>query len=132
MANTLNYTTNISAQVDALGFSANKSVNLGITSSNAIQQSVTIPTSSFTQISLGSLTNVRALWFWNDNVTFTSSVITVSTGSSGGNQLAVLQPGDSAMIPWSGSLNGLYANVINGASGNGITTGIIQYLAVQQ
>ena len=131
MANTLNYSTNLNAQIDALGFSANKSVSLAITSSNAIQQSVTVNTSSYGAISLGSLSNVRAVWLWNDNSNYSASVISVATGSTGGNQIAILQPGDVAVFPWSGSYNSLYAEVINGAT-SGVTTGVIQYIAVQQ
>ena len=131
MANSLTFNTSVNAQVDALGFTANKGVSVGITSSNAIQQSVTLSTSSYTQISLGNLTNVRALWFWNDNTVYTGSVISVATGSTGANQIALMNPGDAAVIPWSGSFNSLYAEVVNGASGNGVTQGVIQYVAVQ-
>lgn len=128
MPYTVNWSTNCSAQIDSQPYGVSRNTNYVISSSNAIQQTVTNLTGSvYTQLSTGSLQNVSAIAIFNDNTVVSSSVVLICTGSSGGNVLSNgIQPGLSAQIPWTGSLNGLYATVVGGAG-----TATIQYTLFQ-
>jgi hypothetical protein len=113
MSYTISWNTNISSVIDAMPFGLSKNVSFQVTSSNAIQQTVsTISGSGWTQLSTGSLNNVAVIALFNDNSVNSASALVVATGSTGGNILATLQPGQTAVIPWSGSIGGLYTQVI--------------------
>ena len=116
------------AQIDAGTFAIGKNGSLPVSSSNAIQSNVTLQTGSWTSISLGTLTNVAYLSFYNDNTVNTASVITLATGSTGGNIISIIQPGMPALVAWSGSMNGLYGSVASGSVG---AVGVLQYYAQQ-
>jgi hypothetical protein len=128
MANSIQVQTSMNSTVDNMTLSIRSSVTSNTTSSNALGQSVNISASGWAQLSTGSLTDIRTMAFYNDNAVNTASVITIATGSAGQNPLATLQPGDGAIIPWSGSINGLYAKVV---SANPAVNGVIQYQAQQ-
>jgi|ERR1035437_4107238 hypothetical protein len=129
MANNFNSSVFVTSRVDGLTIqSSNTSVNVNTTSSNAIGGTAASTGSVWTQQSLTPLTDVLSIWLYNDNTVFTASIISVATGSSGGNVLTILQPGFSAVIPWSGSLSGLYHKVVSSAPN---TVGTLQFIAQQ-
>ena len=125
--NTLNFSSNYNARIDNLNLGGSATSAIQISSSNGLADSTTVTSSAYTQLTLGSLTDVRGLWVLNDNATYSSSFITIASGSTGQNVLTVLGSGDAALIPWSGSLNGLYAKITSGAN----TNGVIQYAICQ-
>jgi hypothetical protein len=129
MSNSISVQLNTTSRVDNVTSTLGSSVTAQLTSSNVIIQSVGVTNSGWTQLTLGSLTDVRNLFIWNDNTNLTGSYITIATGSSGGNPLTILAPGDGANIPWSGSFNGLYGRVVASSSLAG--NGLIQYQATQ-
>jgi hypothetical protein len=110
----LNWSVNTSAQIDAQPYGVTKTVIIPVSSSNAIQQTVTVTGSAFSALSTGQLTNVVGISIYNDNSTYSSSVVIIATGSTGGNIISTIQPGQVAAIPWSASLNGLYASATTG------------------
>ena len=125
--NSLQFGSNFSARIDNLTLGGSSNSTLQISGSDGIAGSETVNNSTWTQLTLG-LSNVRALWMWNDNTVNSSSVITVASGSAGaGNPFAMLSSGDSALIPWSGStMLGIYAKIVGGTD----TTGVVQYSAI--
>ncbi len=127
MASSLNFSTTFNSRVDALTLGGGSSTNLTTTSSNAVGETTTLNPSTYTQLSLGSLTDVCALYLYNDNTVYSASVILVSTGSLGQNHIAKLSPGQSAVIPWSGSLSGLYAKSVSATD----LAAVIQHIAQQ-
>jgi hypothetical protein len=114
MPYSLNWSVNVGAQIDAQPYGVSKSSNIVISSSNAIQQSSLLTGSGWTPLSLGQCQNVVGISIWNDNTIYSASVVLLATGSAGGNLISVIQPGQAAAIPWSGSLGGLYASAIAG------------------
>jgi hypothetical protein len=128
MANSISVQTSMTSTVDGFTLSKASSLSANTTSSNAIGQTLSVTSSVWTQLSLGILTDVTNIYVWNDNTVNTASVVSVATGSTGGNVIAVLQPGAAASIPWSGSFNGLYAKVVTAAPA---INGTVQYIAQQ-
>ena len=127
MANSTSLNSSISTTVDNISVTGHASVSQNTTSSNAVAGNTNVTSSAWTSISLGSLSNVLSMWIWNDNTTYTASVITVATGSAGQNVISILNPGHASLIGWSGSLAGVYAKI---TSGTGID-GTLQIVAQQ-
>lgn len=128
MAYTVNINSATSAQIDAQPYGLSKSATLTVTSSNAIQQTVsTINAGGWTQLSLGNIINPALITAWNDNTINSSSVITIATGSAGQNIIGFIPSGLPLEIPWSGSLGGLYAKITSGTD----STGSVQYYIQQ-
>lgn len=108
MANSLSANASLSAIVDQFTLAGNAAVATQTTGSNGIGISVTIATGgSWQSIDVSELSDFRYGWFYND--TTGSSIITVATGSAGQNILCKLQPGDTSLVSWSGSIASLYA-----------------------
>ena len=115
MAYNINLGSNASATIDNATYGINQSNAYTVSSSNAIQQNTTVTSLAWTQLSLGALSNVAFVQIKNDITVNSSSVLLVATGSTGGNQIAAIFPGMvPALIPWSGSFNGLYATAAGG------------------
>jgi hypothetical protein len=124
--NNITINTSMASTVDNITIRGAASVTQTTTSSNAIASSTNVTSSAWTQLSLGSLANVAAIWIQNDNTVYTASVIAVGTGSAGQNTVSILPPGYSSVLSWSGSLGGLYAKVLSGDK-----DGVIQLIAQQ-
>jgi ammonia channel protein AmtB len=131
MANSININQSINSTVDSARATLGSNQNLQTSSSNFIQGTQTIGSTTWTALSLGSLTDVILYSVVNDNVNYTASVITIATGSVGGNIQAILTPGAQTVTPWSGSLAGLYAKVTSGYGVPTPTSGSVQWLAQQ-
>src|ERR1035437_6735260 len=92
MADNFNSNTYVTSRVDGLIIqSSNTSVNVNTTSSNAIGGTAASTGSGWTQQSLTPLTDVLSIWLYNDNTVLSASIISVATGSTGGNVLTILQ-----------------------------------------
>ena len=112
MANSLAFSTNITSQIDALRYTGNSSVSTATSSSYAISQTVTLyGNNPATAITTGALPNVLAAWFYNDNTVYSGSTIQISGSTNTTPIGTLLASGYSALIPWSGSIGTLYANV---------------------
>lgn len=124
MAN-ISIATSIGATTGVVTVGGNKSINYDATSSLPIEVPTTVNNSTWTNISLDGLTEVYALWLYNDDTEYSSSVITVSTGSLGQNVLTQIPSGGTSLISWSGSLATLYGKITGGDD----TTGTITMIA---
>ena len=132
MANSISVQATVTNTVDNIRNVISSNAVTNTTSSNVIVESSAVTASAWTQLSLDTLADVIALTIWNDNVVNTASVVAVATGSGGQNLLTVLAPNAQAIIPWSGSLAGLYAKVVGGYQGaGGAINGVVQYSAQQ-
>ena len=122
MANT--WTLNGSVTLNSLNSKLVGPINQAITinGSNGVWQSQNVTTGSWIGLDTGSLTDLRYAWFTNTDV---SSSILIATGSAGQNQIAIIQPSDDYLLPWSGSLP-LYAKAI-GSNG----TVVLQYILTE-
>jgi len=128
MANSISITTAMTSTVDNISVRGNASVNAVTTSSNAVAASVTVNNSTWTALSLGSLANVTAVWLQNDNSVYSSSVVSIGSGSAGQNTLTVMPSGYTSVISWSGSLgSNLYGKIVGGTD----ATGVVQIIAQQ-
>lgn len=87
------------------------SLTIPMTGSNVTQTVQNITTASWQGLDTASLSDLR--YFYADNVG--SGSIKISSDISGSNLMAIMQPNDTCMIPWSGSVS-LYAKAFNSAS----------------
>lgn len=97
-------------------YTTNGSVSTPTTSSNYTILGATVTTASWTQLSSGSVFDVRAILFKNDNQGANSaSIIQVFQSSSlGAGQVCTLRPGEASAMGWTGSFGtSFYAKVIN-------------------
>lgn len=127
MANTIQAQTSMASIVDSIRVTGTSNVTQNTTSSNAIAASTTVNNSTWTNVSLDGLTDVITLWIQNDNTNYSSSVITVASGSAGQNVLTHLPSGFASLISWNGALSGLYAKITSGDD----ATGVVQMIAQQ-
>jgi hypothetical protein len=133
MANSISINQSVNSTVDNVRTTLASNQNLQTTSSNFIAGTQTIGSVAWTALSLGSLTDIILYSVVNDDTQYSASVITIATGSTGGNTQAILNPGTQTVTPWSGSLAGLYAKVTGGWP-TGVatpTSGSVQWLAQQ-
>lgn len=135
MANSLSVQISVNSRVDNVTSTLSSTVTNQLTSSNVIIASANVNAAGWTQLSLGTLTDVQNIYVLNDNTVnatgtnnTTASYIAVATASNGGNQLAILPPGTGMNIPWSGSYNSLYGKVVSAAP---FTNGVLQYVVNQ-
>jgi hypothetical protein len=126
--NSLTYSTNFSARNDNLSLGGTATTTTNLSSSNGLADSQTVTSSAWTQLTTAGPTDVRAIWLFNDNATYSSSFISIATGSAGQGVFTILKSGDSAIIPWSGSYPGLYAKIVPGGTD---INGVVQYSLVQ-
>src|ERR1043166_8165007 len=91
-------------------------------SSNVSNNTTTVLTGSWQQLPTSSLANVR---YMNFDSLSSQGTIQLATGSAGGNILAILQAGDVAVIPWSGSLNALYAQTVSGSLSASLNSAVL-------
>lgn len=127
MANSISIQTSIQSVVDGFRLSGTANSNGATTSSNAIGETINVYGNAWTAVSLGALTDVTALWAFNDNTTISQSVIQLS-GSGGGMPIGTILPlGASTLLSWSGSISGLWAKAVSGAT----TTASLQFIAQQ-
>lgn len=127
MANSITLTSGMTSVVDNIRVSGQTNLTANTTSSNAIAASTTVNNSTWTALSLDGLTDVAALWVQNDNTQYSSSVVTVATGSAGQNVLTILPSGYASLIAWSGPLSSLYGKITGGSD----TSGVVQMIAQQ-
>jgi hypothetical protein len=125
--NSLTYTTNFSARIDNLSLGGTATTSTNISSSNGLADSQAVTSSAWTALTIAGPTDIRAFWLFNDNATYSSSYVSVATGSAGQGVFTILKSGDSTIIPWSGSYPGLYAKIVSGTDINGT----VQYSLVQ-
>ena len=122
MANSLAVQTSIFAQLDKFNLGGNSSVNIALTGNNGIGASQEATTGAWTQLNTSLLSDLRAAWFYNDTVL--TGVITIASGSNGEHVLTVLNPGESSLIAWSGSIGSLYVKA------TGVDS-LVQYVLVE-
>ena len=125
--NSLNYATSFSARIDNLTLGGTATTSTNISSSNGLADSQAVTASVWTQLTTAGPADIRAIWLFNDNLTNSSSYVSVATGSAGQGVFTILKSGDSAIIPWSGSYPGLYAKIVSGTDINGT----VQYALCQ-
>ena len=88
MANSLSINQTVASTVDGVRTTLTSATIQYTTSSNFIAGGQDVGSAGWTALSLGSLTNVLGLTVLNDNTgPYTASVITVATGSGGGNKI---------------------------------------------
>lgn len=117
---------NGSAAVTAGGLSVNSSFSNAVTmtGSNVSADVQNIATGTWQGINTSSLADVRMLVATNvPPVVGQSGSINISSDVSGTPLLAVLSSGDTAVIPWSGSL-GVYAQAY-------ITASVLRYIITE-
>lgn len=102
-------------------------VNVNVSGSGFVAENQNMTGSTWTPLITSSLSDVKCGWFYNADVT--SSII-IATGSSGQNQLMILQPdSDTVSFAWSGSLP-LYAKSVASPLGNNTGSVLLQYALV--
>jgi len=137
MANTLNSSVSMTSTVDGARVSSNApSITATPTSSNCIYSTMAVTSSAWTQVSLGSLTDVLQCYLYNDNTVYSQSLIQISGSGAGGSANPVgtiLYPGYSTLLSWSGSLSGLWAKVVPNPQGAvyQLGQGSLQYILQQ-
>lgn len=95
------------------------STQVNCTGSNSIQIFADIATTSWQPLYTASLTDLRYAAFYNyGDSTANAGIIEVASDSAGTKLMSILQPGDSAVIPWSASIGAatLYAKAFNNSS----------------
>ncbi len=114
---TLQASINVTSTIAGSPYGQSGNTSITTNGIDAIQQTLTISTSSWTNLSFGALPNQRYIAVQNLSSVFnpTSSIIVIATGSAGQYPLGYLQTGDSMTWPWSGSMGGLYAQVQAGS-----------------
>ena len=118
MANSISLNQSVTTTIDGNRSTLSSNINQDTTSSNFVNAEQDIGSAAWTQLTLGTLSNVLALSIQNDDTVYTASVITIATGSAGGNIIAILPPGWPQFTSWGGlPLNGLYAKVTSGYGG---------------
>ena len=126
-------TTNITVNsvIDSETKSIGGSFTQNLVSNSSCGETQDIGSSGWTALSSVALPNILGITIFNDNLSnnYTASVIQVATGSAGQNPISVLLPGAYGFIPWSGSLNGLYAKVIGGVAVATPVSGTLQWMA---
>ena len=133
MSNSISVQLTTTNTIDNIRNVISNNQSLATTSSNVLVASQAVTSSAWTQLSLGSLTDIINVTLWADNTNYTSSTIAIASGSAGQNVFTILIPDSAATIPWSGSLGGLYAKVVSGYPVGTATppNGVVQY-SVQQ
>jgi hypothetical protein len=133
MSNQISTQQTVTSVVDGVRTVLSSNQNTYTTSSNFIAGGQVVTSASWASISLGGLSDVRILTVTNDNTVYTASSIYVATGSTGGNIIAKLGPGDQMTTPWLGSYTSLYARVMDSYPTGATlpTTGSIQWLVQQ-
>lgn len=85
---------------------------------NFVNENLNLTGSGYTAMRTSSLANLKFGYFYNNDI---SASITLATGSTGGNILGILSPGDSQILRWNGtSLPSLYA--VNSGTGSTVLT----------
>jgi hypothetical protein len=97
---------------------------VNLSSSNNISNTITVNTSSWTQIDQGTATNLRYIFLSNPNNT-SSVMICQNTSSIQYN--AILNVNDTALIPFSGSVT-LWAKALGQVSGSTVLANNPSYL----
>jgi|ERR1051326_1976138 hypothetical protein len=109
MANTIVNNGTVTLNTATLRLVSDISFSQTLTGSNAVGHTDNITTSSYQGLITSSLSDIR--WVVASNEDDTGS-IAIATDSAGTNRLGYLAPGDSLVVPWSGS-TGLYAKAFN-------------------
>lgn len=95
-----------------------------INGANFVANTQNITTASYSPLDTGSLSDIRAAYFVNNDLT---ASITIAADSAGTNKLAILWPSDTVLWSWSGSNQPLYAK----GSTNSGTTVALQYIITE-
>ncbi len=111
MANTIILQGSFTATIDSLQARGSLNTTIYITGSNMVSENANIGTSSYQALNTGSLVDTRFIYLYNNG----DYQINVASDSAGTNQVAQLQIGDTAMLPYSGSKQ-LYARANTSAS----------------
>ncbi len=113
MANTIKSSGTFSVQLGSTANSYNGDLTLNIsgTGSNAVSEVKDIPSGSFTALNTSSLSDIKYMYFSNEN----TGSIQVAIDTAFTKVLTTLEPNDDAKIAWSGSIasSTLYARGTN-------------------
>lgn len=124
MANTINYTVNMSSLFVNQTYGGNVSVVTSSFGDQAVQETIPVYGNAATNLVPAGFTDVLVGLFINDNSVLSASAIAIS-GSDGTNPIgAILAPGAGALIGGSGvNTVKLWATVVGNATG----TASLQY-----
>jgi hypothetical protein len=135
MANFLSTQVTVTNTVDNARNVLSTNANTNTSSSNYIAGTLVVGSAAWTQVSLGSLTDVLGLTIVNDNTTYSTSVVQISGSGPGANECigAKMTPGTQVVITWSGSISTIWAKVVGGYPTGTATpaSASIQYSAQQ-
>lgn len=123
MANQIISTGTVQVNSSTLRLITDMSFSQTISGSNAVGKTENITTASYQGLDTASLSDIR--WFAASNEDSTGS-ISIASDSSGTNQIAYLSPGDSFLMPWSGSRS-LYAKAFNTT----LSSSLLQYVITE-
>lgn len=111
MANTITSNGSVTFNISGMNVIGNASLVLYTTGSNLQANVVNIATGTWQTLATSSLSDIRFMYFQNDG----SGSCQIAVDSGGTEVIAILQDGDFAIIPWSGSL-GLWAQAFTSSS----------------
>ena len=96
-------------------------IQITLISTNIFCNTETFYTNVYKQIDMGTATDLRYIALSNNNIT---ASIQICQNTSSVQNMTILKSGDTAVFPFSGSIN-LYAKMVSGES-----TGSLQYILV--
>jgi hypothetical protein len=138
MANTISANASVTSVVDSVRTTVSTNTSTPTSSSNFIAGNAVVTGSAWTNVTVGTLSDVLLLTVYNDPTVYSASVITLASGSAGIGPIAILTPGAQAIIPWSGSLTTISAKVVGSYANSTFSPttvqaglGNIQFLAQQ-
>jgi hypothetical protein len=113
MANSISIQSTVTSTVDGVRTSVSSNTSTNTSSSNFLAGALDVTGSAWSDVSFSTLGDVISLTVVNDISTYSQSLVQVNSGSAGaGSPLGYLKPGEQAIIPWSGSLQGITARVV--------------------
>jgi hypothetical protein len=123
MANSIVNNGTVTVTTSTLRLITDTAFNITLSGSNAVGTVDNITTQSYQALNTSSLSDVRYIIASNEDLT---GSISIATDSAGTNQISYLAPGDSAVIPWSGSAGSttLYAKAFKTTA----SSSLLQYV----
>lgn len=123
MANSIVNNGTVTVTTSTLRLITDTAFSITLSGSNTVGTVDNITTQSYQALNTSSLSDIRYIIASNEDLT---GSISIATDSAGTNQISYLAPGDSAVIPWSGSAASttLYAKAFKTAG----SSSLLQYV----
>ena len=129
--NSISLNQTVTSTIDGVRTVVNSNVVQNTSSSNFIVGGQDVGSAAWVALSVGSLTDVIGITVKNDDSVYSSSIVTVATGSAGQNVIGYVYPGGQMTTMWSGSVASLYAKVTGGVKVATPTSASVMWLVQQ-